>query len=128
VRVQCAGAVSLFADPQLLRRALSNLVANALKHTPRGASVRLEAEAAPEGGCRLSVIDSGVGIAAEHLPKLTDRFYRVDPSRGAAQGGAGLGLAIVKSIMALHGGTLQIDSALGAGTSVHLYFPPAAPH
>ena len=118
----------MFADPQLVRRALSNLVSNALKHTPRGGSVRLEADATPKGGCRLSVIDSGSGIAAEHLPKLTHRFYRVDPSRGAAQGGAGLGLAIVKSIMALHGGTLQIDSAPGAGTAVHLYFPPAAAH
>ncbi len=127
VRVQCDGAASLFADPQLLRRALSNLVANALKHTPRGGSVRLEAAATPEGGCRLSVLDSGHGIGAQHLPKLTDRFYRVDSSRGAAQGGAGLGLAIVKSIMGLHGGTLQIDSELGAGTAVRLYFPPAEP-
>ncbi len=128
VHVSCRGVAALFADPQLVRRALSNLVSNALKHTPRGGSVRLEADATPEGGCRLSVIDSGSGIAAEHLPKLTHRFYRVDPSRGAAQGGAGLGLAIVKSIMALHGGTLQIDSAPGAGTAVHLYFPPAAAH
>ncbi|MGC8518399.1 MAG: heavy metal sensor histidine kinase [Steroidobacteraceae bacterium] len=127
VRLRCSGEAPLYADPQLLRRALSNLVSNALKHTRRGGSVRLEARRAPQGGCWLEVVDSGIGIAPEHLPKLTDRFYRVDASRGAREGGAGLGLAIVHSIMALHGGSLSIDSAVGLGTIVHLYFPPADP-
>jgi two-component system heavy metal sensor histidine kinase CusS len=70
----------------------------------------------------LSVTDTGIGIAAEHLPKLGDRFYRVDPSRANSPEGAGLGLAIVKSIIALHGGRLLIDSAPGRGTEASLVF------
>ncbi len=111
------------ADPHLLRRALSNLVSNALKYTPRGGSVRLEAEHDARGGLELRVIDTGVGIPAQHLPRLTDRFYRVDPARAGDPGGSGLGLAIVKSIMSLHGGTLTIESTVGQGTTARLYFP-----
>jgi len=69
-----------------------------------------------------SVSDSGVGIEAEHLPRLGDRFYRVDPSRTNGVSGAGLGLAIVKSVMALHGGSLRIESTPGKGTSASLLF------
>ena len=123
VELSCAGGGQVFADPTLLRRALSNLVSNALKHTPRGGRVRIEGESAADGAFRLRVSDTGIGIAAEHLPKLTDRFYRVDPARAGGPGGSGLGLAIVKSIMDLHGGTLRIESTVGRGTTVHLYFP-----
>ncbi|MHB1871327.1 MAG: heavy metal sensor histidine kinase [Steroidobacteraceae bacterium] len=123
VELTCAAGGQVFADPHLLRRALSNLVSNALKHTPRGGRVRIEGERAPDGGFNLRVSDTGMGIAPEHLPRLADRFYRVDPARTAGPGGSGLGLAIVKSIMDLHGGTLSIESVVGRGTTANLYFP-----
>jgi two-component system, OmpR family, heavy metal sensor histidine kinase CusS len=121
VELLCKGENRLAADPVLLRRALSNLLSNALKYTPRGGRVTLLA--AEESGAvpTLSVIDSGIGIAAEHLPKLGDRFYRVEPSR-AGPAGAGLGLAIVRSIMGLHGGKLLMHSAVGRGTTASLVF------
>jgi len=98
------------------------LLSNALKYTPRGGRVTLRAAEGPDTTRILSVIDSGAGIAPEHLGKLGDRFYRVDPSRTANPGGAGLGLAIVKSIMTLHGGSLLIDSTVGQGTTASLVF------
>jgi two-component system heavy metal sensor histidine kinase CusS len=75
----------------------------------------------------VSVIDTGIGIDAHHLPKLGDRFYRVDPSRTDSATGAGLGLAIVKSIMTLHGGSLAIESNPGRGTKASLVFPANPP-
>ena len=121
VELLCKGQNKIAADPMLLRRALSNLLSNALKYTPRGGQVTLLA--AEESGTvpTLSVIDSGIGIASEHLPKLGDRFYRVDPSR-TGPAGAGLGLAIVGSIMRLHGGKLLIESSVGRGTTASLLF------
>lgn len=126
VTLACEGCADLVADPLLLRRALSNLLSNALKYTPAGGTVTLRAAGAQDGRAIVSIIDSGSGIAAEHLPKLADRFYRVDQSRTASHGGAGLGLAIVKSIMDLHGGRLAIESAPGEGTVASLIFPPPA--
>ncbi len=123
VALACEGGITLTADPLLLRRALSNLLSNALKYTPRGGRVTLRAAEGPGATRTLSVIDSGIGIASEHLAKLADRFYRVDPSRTANPGGAGLGLAIVRSIMALHGGSLLIESTVGSGTTASLIFP-----
>jgi signal transduction histidine kinase len=111
------------ADAMLLRRALSNLVSNALKFTSSGGSVMLRVAAQSECGSSLSVSDSGLGVPAEHLSKLGERFYRVDPSRSESTGGVGLGLAIVRSIMALHGGKLVISSRLGTGTTAVLLFP-----
>jgi two-component system phosphate regulon sensor histidine kinase PhoR len=75
---------------------------------------------------RLVVIDRGDGIAPEHLPRLTERFYRVDPGRSRAEGGTGLGLAIVKHIVGRHRGRLDIRSKLGEGTAVHVILPRAA--
>ncbi len=124
--LDCDGDVRLHADPILLRRAISNLLSNALKYSPSGAHVSLRAAVSAEGRPTLSVTDCGIGIASEHLPKLGDRFYRIDPSRTGSPGGAGLGLAIVKSIMALHGGTLVIESRPGRGTTATLLFPPPA--
>ena len=74
-------------------------------------------------GIEIICCDTGVGIAPEHLPKIFDRFYRVNPSRTSHTEGAGLGLAIVKSIMRLHGGEINIQSTLEVGTSIHLIFP-----
>jgi len=124
ITLACEGGARIVADPMLLRRALSNLVSNAVRYTPPGGRITLEAQGSPDGGPILSVVDSGVGIAPEHLPKLGDRFYRVDPARSESAAGAGLGLAIVKSIMSLHGGQLVIESTPGKGTKASLRFQP----
>jgi two-component system, OmpR family, heavy metal sensor histidine kinase CusS len=109
-------------DRTLLQRAVGNLVSNAVAHTPAGGSVTLEASAEPTA-IRIEVFDSGAGIPAEALPRVFDRFYRVDSSRSKGSGGTGLGLAIVQSIMVLHGGKAEIASELGRGTRVTLYMP-----
>jgi two-component system, OmpR family, heavy metal sensor histidine kinase CusS len=121
VDLVCSGEAQVIADPMLLRRAISNLLSNALKHTPRGRRITLCATV-DDSQVTLSVIDSGIGIAAEHLPKLGDRFYRVDPARTNSSAGSGLGLAIVRSIMTLHNGKLHIHSEAGSGTTVSLIF------
>jgi two-component system heavy metal sensor histidine kinase CusS len=110
-------------DRSLFQRALSNLVANALAHTSPGGSVRLVASS-EERLLRVAVADTGAGIARDELPFLFDRFYRSRSVRSAGRG-VGLGLAIVKRVVDLHGGTVRIDSAPGAGTTVHLAFPAA---
>jgi two-component system heavy metal sensor histidine kinase CusS len=122
VKLNCEGEGKVAADPLLLRRALSNLVANALRYTPRGGYVTLRISELPDSARTVSVIDSGIGIAAEHLHRLGNRFYRIDPSRAESARGAGLGLAIVRSIMTLHGGTLLIESQPGKGTTASLVF------
>jgi two-component system heavy metal sensor histidine kinase CusS len=121
VVLACAGQGRVVADPMLLRRAISNLLSNALKHTPRGGRVELRVNLADDR-IALSVVDSGTGIAPEHLSRLGDRFYRVDPARADGTAGSGLGLAIVRSIMSLHDGWLRIDSEIGRGTTASLLF------
>ncbi len=121
IQLSQVGDAQLIADPALLRRALSNLIANALRHTTRGESVTLEAEQTPGGGAVLRVVDTGEGIAGQHLPHLFDRFYQVDPAR--SEGSAGLGLAIVKTIVTLHGGSIEVSSRPGLGTSFTARFP-----
>jgi two-component system heavy metal sensor histidine kinase CusS len=117
-----SGDAMLFADSTLFRRAISNVVANALRHTASGGNVSVEVH--PErDAVKILVRDNGTGIPAEHLPRLFDRFYRVDASRNTAMAGTGLGLAIVKTIMDLHGGSVTIQSELGKGTLVTLVFP-----
>ncbi len=109
-------------DRTLMQRALGNLVANAVAYTPRGGTVALYAAAAREGVC-VEVSDTGVGIPAEALPHVFDRFFRVDPSRAQASGGSGLGLSIVQGIMTLHSGSIEIASRPGTGTRVALRLP-----
>jgi two-component system heavy metal sensor histidine kinase CusS len=110
----------------LVRRAVSNLLGNALKHTPPGGTVRLAARALPDGAAEISVTDTGVGIAPEHLPKVFERFFQVDKTQAEPAKGAGLGLAIVQSIMRLHGGTAKVASVVGSGTTITLTFPARA--
>ncbi len=111
-------------DRGLLQRAVGNLVSNAVAHTPPGGSVTLGAEA-HASMINIAVADTGVGIPAEALPHVFDRFYRVDSSRSQTSGGTGLGLAIVQSIMSLHGGNAEITSQPGQGTCVTLHLPIA---
>jgi two-component system, OmpR family, heavy metal sensor histidine kinase CusS len=131
-----SGGISLVADEgaeppivemdrALMLRAVSNLVSNAIAHTPPGGIVTMAASAAGKG-IRIEVSDTGTGIPAEALPRVFDRFFRVDQSRSKTSGGSGLGLAIVQGIMTLHGGSAEITSELGRGTIVTLRIHTAA--
>lgn len=105
-------ADQIVADPFRIEQAVDNLVANALRHTPGGGTIELGAVVV-EDACRLSVVDSGTGIAPEHLAHVFDRFYKVDPSRATGTSGSGLGLSIVKAIAERHGGTVTVESRPG---------------
>ena len=123
VEVTCEGKAWLTGDSMLFRRAVSNLLANALRHTPAHGHIRLMVRAHDDHHVEVSVHDTGSGIAPKHLPKVFDRFYRADN----APGGTGLGLAIVQSIMRLHGGTVGVQSHLGQGSTFTLRFPGSGP-
>jgi two-component system heavy metal sensor histidine kinase CusS len=122
VAITCAGESDIHADPMLFGRAVSNLVENALRFTPAGGTISISI-AARGADSEVSVKDTGCGIAAEHLPRVFDRFYRADSSRSSQ--GAGLGLALVKSIADLHGGSTVVASEVDRGTTVTLTFPNA---
>ena len=123
--IESAEPLTAELDRSLMLRAVSNLVSNAIAHTPPGGTVTLAAT--NEGAAiRIEVSDTGVGIPAEALPRVFDRFFRVDPSRSKTSGGTGLGLAIVQSILTLHGGSAEITSQLGRGTCVTLRMPALA--
>jgi two-component system heavy metal sensor histidine kinase CusS len=124
VEVACEGEGIVNADPMLLRQAVSNLLSNALNYTPPGGRVVIHANRCDGRSFAITVSDTGSGIATEHLPHVFDRLYRVDPSRSQHPNGAGLGLAIVKSIMALHGGSVAVQSESGKGSTFTLTFPP----
>ena len=120
--IACDGDANFIADEMLFGRAVSNLIENALHHTPAGGTIVISI--ASRGlQSEVSVADTGSGIAAEHLPRVFDRFYRADSSRSSE--GLGLGLALVKSITDLHGGSATIESQVGRGTTVTLTFPNA---
>ena len=123
ITVTCRGDASIEADPLLFRRAISNILSNALRYVPSGGKV--EFLIGQKKGQPVEVIasDTGPGIAPEHLPYIFDRFYRADQARTQSSQGTGLGLAIVKSIMELHGGTVEVQSLVGKGTTVTLHFP-----
>lgn len=106
-----------------LRSAFSNLIFNAVKYTPAEGKIQIRWWA-DERGAHLSVQDSGIGIETKHLPRLTERFYRVDSSRASNTGGTGLGLAIVKHVLLRHRGTLEINSVPGKGSVFTCHFPP----
>jgi two-component system phosphate regulon sensor histidine kinase PhoR len=108
-----------------LQSAFSNLVSNAVRYTPSGGCVEVAAAQQPDGRLQFTVRDTGPGISPEHLPRLTERFYRVDRSRSRETGGTGLGLAIVKHVVQRHGGELAIESTPGAGSSFSILLPAA---
>jgi two-component system phosphate regulon sensor histidine kinase PhoR len=105
-----------------LASAFGNLVSNAVRYTPPGGMVTLAWREGPDGA-RFSVEDTGIGIEPEHIPRLTERFYRVDRSRSRETGGTGLGLAIAKHALARHDATLEIESAVGKGSRFTARFP-----
>ena len=118
--------ICIRADRALLQRALGNLISNAIHYTPPGGSVSISAQSL-SSHVEIVITDTGIGISPEHLPKVFDRFYRVDQARSAKSGGSGLGLAIVKGIMTLHRGKIEIQSNSippNQGTGVRLLFPP----
>jgi two-component system phosphate regulon sensor histidine kinase PhoR len=108
-----------------LQSAMSNLVTNAVRYTPGGGEVRVSWRVLDDGRGEYAVCDSGPGIAAEHIPRLTERFYRVDRSRSRETGGTGLGLAIVKHVAQRHAAELRIESTVGKGSRFALVFPAA---
>ena len=108
-----------------LRSAFANLVSNAVRHTPAGGHVNVSLTQQADGAACFCVSDNGPGIAPEHLPRITERFYRVDKSRSRETGGTGLGLAIVKHALARHGGRLEIESTAGRGSEFRAILPAA---
>lgn len=106
-----------------LQSAMSNLLSNAVRYTPAGGSIEITWRLLPDGRAEFAVRDSGPGIAAEHIPRLTERFYRIDRSRSRETGGTGLGLAIVKHVAQRHGAELRIESHIGEGSRFALVFP-----
>jgi two-component system, OmpR family, phosphate regulon sensor histidine kinase PhoR len=124
VRVVLDSGAQLRGDEPEIHSAFSNLVDNAAKYTPAEGAVQMRWWVDEEGG-HFAVSDTGFGIPSEHIPRLTERFYRVDPGRSRATGGSGLGLAIVKHVLQRHGATLEVQSTLGAGSTFTCHFPAA---
>src|SRR5205807_3429176 len=117
--------IEVFADPAAVEQILTNLVDNACKYTPPGGSVRVRARE-ERGQIVVAVEDSGPGISREHLPRVFERFYRVDSGRAREQGGAGLGLAIVKHLAMANHGEVQVASELGKGSVFSVRLPARA--
>jgi two-component system phosphate regulon sensor histidine kinase PhoR len=122
--------ITLEADPSLkllgsreeLHSAFSNLINNAVRYTPAGGKIRLSWRPTDDGA-EFAVTDTGEGIAPEHIPHLTERFYRVDTARSRASGGTGLGLSIVKHVLLRHEAKLEIESEVGQGSTFRCVFP-----
>jgi two-component system phosphate regulon sensor histidine kinase PhoR len=117
-----SAALQARVNPRLLERAVANLLSNAVKYAPRNSTVTLSARS-DDGVLIIAVADQGPGIAAEHLPRLFERFYRVDRARSRDLGGTGLGLAIVKHIVIVHGGRVEVESTPGAGSTFRIMVP-----
>ena len=126
LRVEVApDAATLYADATATRQIFSNLAENALRHTTSGEVVLFSRR--DDAGIWIGVRDTGVGITAEHLPRIFERFYRADPGRSREAGGTGLGLAIVRHLAEAHGGRVRAESVPNVGTTIAAYFPRAEP-
>jgi two-component system, OmpR family, phosphate regulon sensor histidine kinase PhoR len=123
ITLQLAGEAELAGSENEFLSAVGNLMANAVRYTPDGGRIELRWLLREDGRGVIEVHDSGIGIAREHLPRLTERFYRVDGSRSRDTGGTGLGLSIVKHIVQRHGGEIDISSEVGKGSSFRLLLP-----
>jgi len=124
VEVQLETRARLIGNPQELYSAFANLVTNAVRYTPAGGHITISWQVGARGSGLFAVSDTGEGIEAQHIPRLTERFYRVDRGRSRATGGTGLGLAIVKHILQRHQARLRIDSIVGKGSTFTAAFPP----
>jgi len=123
VRVRIDSDAVLLGEEPEIHSAFSNLVDNAAKYTPAEGSIEMRWWVDEDGG-HFSVTDTGIGIPSEHIPRLTERFYRVDQGRSRATGGSGLGLAIVKHVLQRHGAELEVRSVIGKGSTFSCHFPP----
>jgi len=117
-------AIQLRHDPVRIGQVVTNLVGNAIKFTPRGGHVTVQVRSEPDGGGTITVADTGIGIDAAELPRIFDRFFRGSRATEARGSGSGLGLAIVRSIVEMHGGTVSVESRLGAGSTFRVVLPP----
>jgi two-component system phosphate regulon sensor histidine kinase PhoR len=127
LHAEASDVIAAQADHDRLLQVLINLVDNAIKYTPAGGTVTVRARPTADGRVELSVSDTGIGIPPADLPRITERFYRVDKARSRELGGTGLGLAIVKHLVLAHGGDLAIDSEEGRGTTVRVLLPERGP-
>lgn len=125
VRADATTPVTVLGNQDRLRQLVTNLVENAIRYTPAGGHIRVRVLASDGATARLEVADDGIGIPPEHLPRVFDRFYRVDPARSRATGGTGLGLAIVKHVVDVHGGSVTAESTLGVGSTFIVTLPTA---
>jgi len=125
IRLEAEPDLHVRGNPEELRSAFTNLVSNAVRYTPPGGRIVIRWYG-DGGGAHFQVEDTGVGIAEHDIPRLTERFYRVDAARSRQSGGTGLGLAIVKHVLERHDATLEISSKLGVGSVFTCSFPPAA--
>jgi two-component system, OmpR family, phosphate regulon sensor histidine kinase PhoR len=128
VDVEDRAGVDLWGSQKELHSAFSNLVSNAVRYTPAGGSISIMFAPDPNGGAVLSVRDSGYGIPDTHIPRITERFYRVSNSRSRESGGTGLGLSIVKHVLNLHQARLEIESEVGRGSTFSCHFGPQRVH
>jgi two-component system phosphate regulon sensor histidine kinase PhoR len=125
LQVAPAGTAEIAGIDSELHSAIGNLLTNAVRYTPTGGRISVGWSRRSDGSGGIEVADTGIGVARDHLPRLTERFYRVDGSRSRETGGTGLGLSIVKHVMQRHGGTIDVDSEPDQGSRFRLVFPPA---
>ncbi|MDP1615389.1 MAG: ATP-binding protein, partial [Methylococcales bacterium] len=122
IKLTIASQDQLLGSEEELRSAFGNLISNAIRYTPSGGEINIGWESRHDQGL-FFVQDSGIGIEAEHIPRLTERFYRIDSSRSRETGGTGLGLAIVKHVLNRHEARLEITSQVGKGSRFNIWFP-----
>jgi two-component system phosphate regulon sensor histidine kinase PhoR len=122
IEVVCPEELSARMNAPLIEQAVGNLLNNAVKYSPAGSRVVVEATR-DDGGVAIIVRDTGCGIPGDHLPRIFERFYRVDKARSRKLGGTGLGLAIVKHIAQAHGGSVTVESTVGQGSTFTLHLP-----
>lgn len=128
IAVSLGNDVQVLGDRAQLHAAVSNLVENAVRYSPEGSRVSVTVDDNEDDAVRISVADRGVGIPSEELERIFERFYRVDPARARDTGGTGLGLSIVKHVAASHGGSVEVWSEPGTGSTFTLVLPAWAPH
>jgi two-component system sensor histidine kinase BaeS len=126
LEIEAEANVPVVADPHRLQQAVGNLTGNAIRYTRRGGRVTLSALVSGDAAV-ITVRDTGVGIADEHLPHIFERFYRADASRSRQTGGSGLGLAITKYLVEAHGGTIEVSSQLESGSTFVIRLPESGP-